>query len=147
MPLGNLFALFAGVSFLVALLQIHVSKEHIKHLPTRPRKVTNALPGAKLSEAIPFCACLSALISWVRSRARPRSPAQSRSFRPRPSSPPAVLVPLLVLLGHVPIIVCAALAFTITAGFVGWFFAGAGTSEMPLPNSIFKKPTTATFAP
>ena len=38
MLFGELFGLFIGISFLVALLQIYVSQERIKKILTTPRK-------------------------------------------------------------------------------------------------------------
>ena len=54
---GELFALFIAISFLVALLQIWVSKDRIKRLLTRPHKVENAILGALLGSVTPFCSC------------------------------------------------------------------------------------------
>lgn len=54
---GELFLLFIGISFLVALLQIYVSKEKIQKVLTTPRKTLNSVLGAALGAVTPFCSC------------------------------------------------------------------------------------------
>lgn len=54
---GELFVLFIGVSFLVALLQIYVSKDRIKKVLTTPRKGINSILGALFGAVTPFCSC------------------------------------------------------------------------------------------
>lgn len=57
MLFGELFGLFIGISFLVALLQIYVSQERIKRILTTPRKGLNSVLGALLGAVTPFCSC------------------------------------------------------------------------------------------
>ena len=57
MLFGELFGLFIGISFLVALLQIYVSQERIKKILTTPRKGLNSVLGALLGAVTPFCSC------------------------------------------------------------------------------------------
>lgn len=80
MLFGELFALFIGISFLVALLQVYVSKERIKRLLTRPHKVTNALLGAALGAVPRSARARPSPFSWACSEAARRSPGRSRSF-------------------------------------------------------------------
>ncbi len=54
---GELFLLFIGISFLVALLQIYVSKEKIQKVLTTPNKGLNSILGAALGAVTPFCSC------------------------------------------------------------------------------------------
>ena len=54
---GELFLLFIGISFLVALLQIYVSKQKIQRILTTPRKTLNSILGAALGAVTPFCSC------------------------------------------------------------------------------------------
>lgn len=54
---GELFLLFILISFLVALLQIYVSKEKIQKILTTPRKTLNSILGAALGAVTPFCSC------------------------------------------------------------------------------------------
>ncbi len=54
---GELFLLFIGISFLVAMLQIYISKEKIQRVLTTPRKSLNSILGAMLGAVTPFCSC------------------------------------------------------------------------------------------
>ena len=120
MLFGELFALFIGISFLVALLQVYVSKERIKRLLTRPHKVTNALLGAALGAVTPFCSCstIPVLVDLFRSGA-PFSGAISFLLT-SPVLNPAILALLLVFFGPGPTAVYAVLAFAfaVVAGLV-----------------------------
>lgn len=120
MLFGELLALFIGISFLVALLQVYVSKERIKRLLTRPHKVANALLGAALGAVTPFCSCstIPVLVGLFRSGA-PFSGAISFLLT-SPVLNPAILALLLVFFGPVPTAVYAALAFAfaVAAGLV-----------------------------
>lgn len=57
MLFSELFGLFIGISFVVALLQIYVSQERIKHILTTPKKGLNSVLGALLGSVTPFCSC------------------------------------------------------------------------------------------
>lgn len=57
MLFGELLALFVGISFAVALLQIYISQERIKRVLTTPRKSLNSVLGALLGAVTPFCSC------------------------------------------------------------------------------------------
>lgn len=57
MLFGELFGLFIGISFVVALLQIYISQERIKRILTTPRKGLNSILGAMLGAVTPFCSC------------------------------------------------------------------------------------------
>lgn len=57
MLFGELFGLFIGISFVVALLQIYISQERIKRILTTPRKGLNSVLGAMLGAVTPFCSC------------------------------------------------------------------------------------------
>lgn len=57
MLFGELFILFIGISFIVALLQIYISPEKIKKVLTTPRKGINSIFGALLGIVTPFCSC------------------------------------------------------------------------------------------
>ncbi len=48
MLFGELFSLFIGISFVVALLQIYISQERIKCILTTPKKGLNSIIGALL---------------------------------------------------------------------------------------------------
>lgn len=120
MLFGELFALFIGISFLVALLQVYVSKERIKRLLTRPHKATNALLGAALGAVTPFysCSTIPVLVGLFRSGA-PFSGAISFLLT-SPVLNPAILALLLVFFGPVPTAAYAVLAFAfaVAAGLV-----------------------------
>lgn len=57
MLFGELFGLFIGISFVVALLQVYISQERIKRILTTPRKGLNSVLGAMLGAVTPFCSC------------------------------------------------------------------------------------------
>lgn len=57
MLFGELFGLFIGISFVVALLQIYISQDRIKCILTTPRKGLNSVLGALLGAVTPFCSC------------------------------------------------------------------------------------------
>lgn len=57
MLFGELFALFIGISFTVALLQIYISQQRIKQILTTPRRGLNSVLGAMLGSLTPFCSC------------------------------------------------------------------------------------------
>ena len=50
MLFGELFGLFIGISFVVALLQVYISQERIKRILTTPRKGLNSVLGALLGD-------------------------------------------------------------------------------------------------
>lgn len=111
MLFGELLALFIGISFLVALLQIYVSKDRIKRILSRPRKVTNAILGAALGAVTPFCSCstIPVLVGLFRSGA-PFSGAISFLLT-SPILNPAIVTLLLVFFGPVPTAVYSVLTF------------------------------------
>lgn len=108
---GELFALFIAISFLVALLQIWVSKDRIKRLLTRPHKVENAILGALLGSVTPFCSCstIPVLVGLFKSGA-PFSGAIS-FLMTSPILNPAIIALLLVLFGPLPTVVYALITF------------------------------------
>lgn len=57
MLFGELFGLFIGISFFVALLQIYISQDRIKRILTTPKKGLNSVLGALLGSVTPFCSC------------------------------------------------------------------------------------------
>lgn len=57
MLFGELFSLFIGISFVVALLQIYISQDRIKRILTTPKKGFNSVLGALLGAVTPFCSC------------------------------------------------------------------------------------------
>ena len=57
MLFGELFGLFIGISFVVALLQIYISQDRIKRILTTPKKGLNSVLGALLGSVTPFCSC------------------------------------------------------------------------------------------
>lgn len=54
---GELFILFIGISFIVALLQIYISKDTIKNALTTKRPILNSFLGAMFGSVTPFCSC------------------------------------------------------------------------------------------
>jgi uncharacterized membrane protein YraQ (UPF0718 family) len=68
---GELFLLFIVISFVVALLQIYVSKQKIQRILTTPRKTLNSILGAALGAVTPFCSCstIPILVGLIKSGA------------------------------------------------------------------------------
>lgn len=54
---GELFLLFIGISLMVALLQIYISKDTIKSALTTKRPILNSFLGALFGSVTPFCSC------------------------------------------------------------------------------------------
>lgn len=71
MLFGELFGLFIGISFIVALLQIYISQERIKRILTTPKKGLNSILGALLGAVTPFCSCstIPVLVGLFKSKA------------------------------------------------------------------------------
>ena len=120
MLFGELFALFIAISFFVALLQIYVSKDRIKRVLSRPRKVTNAVLGAALGAVTPFCSCstIPVLVGLFKSGA-PFSGAISFLLT-SPILNPAIVALLLVFFGPMPTAVYSAItfAFAVSVGLL-----------------------------
>lgn len=55
--MSELIVLFIVISFIVALIQIYVSKDKIKRILTTPNKFLNSVLGALLGAITPFCSC------------------------------------------------------------------------------------------
>lgn len=68
---SELFLLFIGISFVVAMLQVYVSKERIKRLLTTKNKGWNSILGAILGSVTPFCSCstVPVLVGLIKSNA------------------------------------------------------------------------------
>lgn len=66
MLFGELFGLFIGISYVVALLQVYISQERIKRILTTPRKGLNSVLGALLGAVTPFCSCSTCLKAELR---------------------------------------------------------------------------------
>ena len=66
MLFGELFGLFIGISFVVALLQIYISQDRIKRILTTPRTGLSSVRWAQLRRSAParqsrcWSACLRA---------------------------------------------------------------------------------------
>lgn len=71
MLFGELFALFIGISFIVALLQIYISPARVQRVLTTPRKSLNSILGALLGAVTPFCSCstIPVLVGLFKSKA------------------------------------------------------------------------------
>ncbi|MDL2237205.1 permease [Christensenellaceae bacterium OttesenSCG-928-K19] len=96
---GELLLLFIGISFLVAMLQIYISKDRIQRLLTTKRKGLNSVLGAALGAVTPFCSCSTVpiLVGLFKSGA-PFSGAISFLFT-SPILNPAIIILMLSFFG------------------------------------------------
>ena len=99
MLFGELFGLFIGISFVVALLQIYISQDRIKRILTTPRKGLNSILGAILGAVTPFCSCstIPVLVGLFKSGA-PFSGAMSFLLT-SPILNPAILTLMIAFFG------------------------------------------------
>ena len=118
--MAELLLMFVAISFLVALLQVYVSPARVKRILTRPRKVENALLGAALGAATPFCSCstIPVLTGLFKSGA-PFSGAISFLLT-SPILNPAVIILLVVFFGApaTAVYTVTTLAFAVCAGLL-----------------------------
>ncbi len=116
---GELVLLFMLISFLVALLQIYISKDKIQKALTTKSKLLNSILGALLGSVTPFCSCstIPLLLGLMKSRA-PFSGMMSFLLT-SPILNPAIIVLFLTFFGIVPTIIYAGVAF-IFAVIVGY---------------------------
>ena len=54
---GELFLLFVGISFVVALLQVYISPARVRQILSTPKRSVNSVLGAILGAITPFCSC------------------------------------------------------------------------------------------
>lgn len=111
MLMEELVGLFIGISFVVALLQVYVSKERIQHVLTTPKKGVNSVLGALLGAVTPFCSCstIPVLIGLFKSGA-PFCGAISFLLT-SPILNPAILTLMLAFFGVKATLVYAVLTF------------------------------------
>lgn len=109
---GELFALFIGISFIVALLQIYISQDKIKRVLTTPRKGVNSILGAALGAVTPFCSCstIPVLVGLFKSGA-PFSGVISFLLT-SPILNPAIIALLLAFFGVKATVVYSVFTFT-----------------------------------
>ncbi|MDL2281084.1 permease [Selenomonadales bacterium OttesenSCG-928-I06] len=117
---AELLLLFMGISFLVALLQVYISRDRIRRILTRKRKWLNSVFGALLGSLTPFCSCstIPILVGLIRSGA-PFSGAMSFLL----SSPilnPAIIALFLTFFGLKATLIYASftLSFAVIMGLV-----------------------------
>lgn len=117
---GELFLLFIGISFLVALLQIYISKEKIQKILTTPRKSLNSILGALLGAVTPFCSCSTVpiLVGLIKSGA-PFSGIMSFLLT-SPILNPAIVALFLTFFGLEATIIYTGFTFTfaVAAGLI-----------------------------
>lgn len=54
---GELFLLFVGISFVVALLQVYISPARVRQILSTPKRSVNSVLGVILGAITPFCSC------------------------------------------------------------------------------------------
>lgn len=120
MLFGELFGLFIGISFVVALLQVYISQERIKRVLTTPRKWLNSVLGAMLGSVTPFCSCstIPVLVGLFKSGA-PFSGAISFLLN-SPVLNPAILALMMAFFGWRATLIYAGFtfAFAVVMGLV-----------------------------
>ncbi len=123
--MGELFLLFILISFLVALLQIYISKETIQKALTTPSKLLNSVLGAVLGSVTPFCSCstIPLLVGLIKSKA-PFSGMMSFLIT-SPILNPAIIVLFVTFFGVPATIIYAGFSFTF-AVLVGYFLDKRG---------------------
>lgn len=111
--MGELLLLFILISFIVALIQIYLSKEKIKKILTTPNKVLNSILGALLGAVTPFCSCSTVpiLVGLLKSGA-PFSGAISFLLT-SPVLNPAIIILFLTFFGLKATIIYAVFTFVI----------------------------------
>lgn len=125
---GELFLLFVGISFLVAMLQIYISKEKVQRVLTTPRKGLNSILGALLGAVTPFCSCSTVpiLVGLIKSGA-PFSGMVSFLLT-SPILNPAIIALFLTFFGS-----------KVTIGYAGLTFTFAVVAGLILDKSGFGK--------
>lgn len=116
--MGELLLLFILISFIVALIQIYLSKEKIKKILTTPSKGLNSILGALLGAVTPFCSCSTVpiLVGLLKSGA-PFSGTISFLLT-SPVLNPAIIILFLTFFGLKATIVYAMFTF-LTAVVIG----------------------------
>lgn len=111
--MGELLLLFILISFIVALIQIYLSKEKIKKILTTPSKGLNSILGALLGAVTPFCSCSTVpiLVGLLKSGA-PFSGAISFLLT-SPVLNPTIIILFLTFFGLKATIVYAVFTFII----------------------------------
>lgn len=116
----ELLILFVGISFIVGLLQIYISKEGIKRVLTTKHKGINSILGALLGAATPFCSCSTVpiLVGLLKSGA-PFSSAVSFLLS-SPMLNPVIVILFLKFFGikATIIYVCLTFAFAVVMGLL-----------------------------
>lgn len=117
---GELFLLFIGISLIVALLQIYISKDTIKSALTTKRPILNSFLGALFGSVTPFCSCstIPVLTGLIKSGA-PFSGIVSFLLT-SPILNPAIIALFLTFFGMKATLLYAGFTFTfaITAGII-----------------------------
>lgn len=116
--MGELLLLFILISFIVALIQIYLSKEKIKKILTTPSKGLNSVLGALLGAVTPFCSCSTVpiLVGLLKSGA-PFSGTISFLLT-SPVLNPAIIILFLTFFGLKATIIYAGFTFS-TAVIIG----------------------------
>ena len=116
---SELVLLFIVISFIVALLQIYISKDKIQKILTTKSKFLNSILGALLGSVTPFCSCstIPLLVGLIKSKA-PFSGTMSFLLT-SPVLNPGIIILFLTFFGIVPTITYASIAF-IFAVIVGY---------------------------
>ncbi len=116
---GELVLLFIIISFIVALLQIYISKDKIQKALTTKSKLLNSILGGLLGSVTPFCSCstIPLLVGLIKSKA-PFAGMMSFLLT-SPILNPAIIVLFLTFFGVAPTLIYASVAF-IFAVVVGY---------------------------
>ncbi len=122
---GELLILFILISFIVALLQIYISKDKIQKALTTKSKLLNSALGALLGSVTPFCSCstIPLLVGLIKSGA-PFAGMMSFLLT-SPILNPAIIILFITFFGIAPTVIYAGIAF-VFAMLVGYLLDKRG---------------------
>ncbi|MDD3150517.1 MAG: permease [Candidatus Gastranaerophilales bacterium] len=150
---SELIALFIGISFIIAFIQMYLSEDKIKKFLTTKNNGTNALVGAGIGMLTPFCSCstIPLLIALFKAKA-PFSGAISYLIA-SPILNPIIVILFLNFFGFKATIIYISFTFLFAVSF-GLILDKAGFAKevKPLPekqkcccscnsNNVIKKDT------
>lgn len=113
---GELLLFFIAISFVVALLQVYISKDRIKRVLTTPKPILNSVLGALFGAVTPFCSCSTIpILAGLLKSGAPFSGAMSFLLT-SPILNPAIIALFLTFFGIKATILYTLLTFSFAVG-------------------------------